>query len=111
MTADSFFIPSDRAVIIYHDRHENTTGRIAIIAPTFTPGLSYLGIACLQGGKWEFVNGPSIVHTKRVWLRLLQLDGGYCPSAAVIFDETYPLSRPTASPDHLIDLVTRKAVS
>jgi hypothetical protein len=103
--SDPFYIPHHQAVMIFHESFENSVGRVALIVPTFTPGLSHLGIAHVNGKQWTFIYGPAIVHTKRVWRKLLQLNG-YCPSASVLFEKTDDWSIPTASPDDLIDLVT-----
>lgn len=105
--ADPFYIPLHQAVMIFRDSFENSVGKVALIAPTFTPGLSHLGIAHVNGRQWVFIDGPAIVHTKRVWRKLLQLDG-YCPTGAVILEKDDDWSIPTASPDNLIDLVTGK---
>ena len=105
--ADLFYIPPDRAVMIFHDRFQNSTGRVALICPTFTPGLSHFGIAAVIGREWEFITGPAIVRTNRIWRKLLQLDG-FCPTAEVLFEKDHDWSIPAASPDHLIDLVCRR---
>lgn len=109
MTADSFFFkfPADRAVMIFHEQYEGGAGRIAIVAPTFTPGISHFGVAMVLGREWEFISGPALIHTHRIWRKLLQLEG-YCPTAAVWFGETDDWSIPAASPDHFIDLISGK---
>ena len=105
--ADPFFIPSDQAGMFFHESFENSVGRVAFIAPTFTPGLSHFGIAGVIGREWEFISGPAIIRTDRFWRKLDQFEG-YCFSHVVWFDKTDDWSIPTASPDHLIDLVSGK---
>jgi hypothetical protein len=108
--ADPFYIPPDQAVMIHHDRFENSIGRVALVAPTFTPGLSHFGIAGVIGREWEFLSGPAIVRTDRVWRRLTQLDG-YCFTAAIFLEKEDDWSIPTASPDHFIQLVTERGAA
>ncbi len=108
MNADPFFkFPRDQAVVILHQSYHNKAGRAAIIAPTFTPGVSHFGIGGVVGSDWEFLAGPAIVRTDRLWRKLLRLDG-YCPTAAIFLEKDDDWSIPTASPDHLIDLVRGK---
>jgi hypothetical protein len=106
MNISFFSFPKDQAVIVIHPDFTDDCGLIAIVSPTFTPAIHYVGVADVSGRHWSFVNGPARVKTSSVWRWLFNADKAWKCSTSTILDRTDDWSIPAQSPDHLIDLVT-----
>lgn len=92
--------------MILHPDFAGGCGRIALVAPSLTPGVHHVGIAEVNGPNWKFINGPTRVKPSRVWRKLLDADEDWESSTSVFLDPIHDLSIPAHRLDHLIDLIT-----
>jgi hypothetical protein len=107
--AQYYQFPADQSVEIYHDTfgmpHEGR-GLVAVVAPTFTPGVSHVGIADVNGREWKFIHGPARVKTSRVWKWLEHHDECFPFYNGYPNTKDHDWSIPTRSLDDFIELVT-----
>ncbi len=92
--------------MVLHPDFTDGCGRIALVSPTFSPGVHHVGVVEVSGRQWKFIDGPASVKTSRVWQKLFDADEDWTCSTSVLLDRADDLSIPAQSPDHLIDLVT-----
>ncbi|MEO7099434.1 MAG: hypothetical protein ABI162_08740 [Luteolibacter sp.] len=106
-TAPFYKFPAHQAVDIVHPAFDFETGSglIAVVAPTFTPGVSHFGICEVKGTDWKLINGPSIIKSNRIWRRLFDISEDWESSTSNILDKNHNNSIPTKSPDDFADLI------